>query len=67
MLRQTLVVIALLLAQGCAHVPAYERESLAHPTMTTDDLARASEQHVRSVHEGAIGGGTAAGGGCGCN
>lgn len=54
-------------ADGCAHVPAYEREKLAHPTMTTDDLARPSEDHVRAVQEGAVGGGDATGGGCGCN
>ena len=56
-----------LAADGCAHVPAYEREKLAHPTMTTDDLARPSEDHVRAVQEGAVGGGDATGGGCGCN
>jgi hypothetical protein len=56
-----------LAADGCAHVPAYEREKLAHPTMTTEDLARPSEDHVRAVQEGAVGGGDASGGGCGCN
>ena len=52
---------------GCTHVAAYERERLAHESMTTSDLARSSEEHVRAVQEGAVGGGTAAGGGCGCN
>jgi hypothetical protein len=52
---------------GCAQVPAYERGQLAHPTMTTSDLARWSEEHTRAVHEGAAGGGFSAGGGCGCN
>jgi hypothetical protein len=52
---------------GCAHVPPYERERLAHPSMVTSDPARSSEQHMRSVQEGAIGGGATAGGGCGCN
>jgi hypothetical protein len=52
---------------ACAHVAAYERGSLAHPTMKTSDLAPPSEEHTRSVQEGATGGGTAAGGGCGCN
>jgi hypothetical protein len=56
-----------LAASGCAHVPAYEREKLAHPMMTTEDLARASEDHVRAVQEGAVGGGDSSGGGCGCN
>ena len=52
---------------GCAHVPPYERERLAHPSMVTSDLTPSSEQHMRSIQEGAIGGGAAAGGGCGCN
>ena len=52
---------------ACAHVPAYDRAQLAHPTMTTTDLSRSAEEHVRAVQEGAIGGGFAAGGGCGCN
>jgi hypothetical protein len=52
---------------GCAHVPAYERAQLAHPTMTTSDLTRSAEDHVRAIQEGATGGGFSAGGGCGCN
>ena len=35
--------------------------------MTSADLARAGEEHVRAVQEGASGGGSTAGGGCGCN
>jgi uncharacterized membrane protein YgcG len=58
---------ALLILSGCAHVAPYERERLAHSTMTTEDVSRASESHVRSVHEGAVGGGSSSGGGCGCN
>jgi hypothetical protein len=67
--RVALLVVSssLLLAAGCAHVAPYERGRLAHPSMTTDDVARASEEHVRAVQEGAIGGGGSAGGGCGCN
>jgi hypothetical protein len=56
-----------LASYGCAHVAPYERENLAHATMTTADPARPSEDHVRSVQEGAAGGGTKSGGGCGCN
>jgi hypothetical protein len=52
---------------GCAHVAPYERENLAHATMAAADPARPSEDHVRSVQEGAVGGGTTSGGGCGCN
>jgi hypothetical protein len=61
------LVLLLVIAGGCAHVAPYERERLAHPTMVTSDLARASEDHVRAVHEGAVGGEASAGGGCGCN
>jgi hypothetical protein len=59
--------VLLLPSAACAHVAAYERGSLAHPTMTTADIAPPSEEHVRAVQEGAIGGGGSAGGGCGCN
>jgi hypothetical protein len=63
------LLVALLgaVATGCARVAPYERERLAHPTMSSGDLARPSEEHMRSVHEGAIGGGSSVGGGCGCN
>jgi len=52
---------------ACTHVAPYERGSLAHPTMTTADIVSPSEEHVRAVQEGAIGGAASAGGGCGCN
>lgn len=52
---------------GCTPVAAYERGKLAHPSMSTSDIAGPGEEHVRAVHEGAIGGSVAAGGGCGCN
>jgi hypothetical protein len=52
---------------SCVHVQPYERAQLAHPTMTTSDVSRTAEDHVRSVQEGAMGGGFSAGGGCGCN
>ena len=52
---------------GCAGAAPYERGKLAHSTMTTDDLARSSEEHVRAVQEGATGGSIGVGGGCGCN
>lgn len=62
-----LVVVFSVGASGCAGVPAYDRAKLAHPTMTTADFAGPGEEHMRSVQEGAIGGGFEAGGGCGCN
>ena len=60
-------LVLLLPCVGCAHVAAYERGALAHPSMTTSDIAPPSETHVRAVQEGAVGGGGSAGGGCGCN
>jgi hypothetical protein len=60
--------MAVLLATvGCAHVKPYERGRLAHPTMLLGDLARPGAAHVHAIHEGAIGGGSGAEGGCGCN
>jgi hypothetical protein len=52
---------------GCAHVEAYDRSKLAHPTMTTTDISGPGEEHVRAVQEGATGGSIGVGGGCGCN
>jgi hypothetical protein len=53
---------------ACVHVAPYERGTLAHPTMTTDDMSTGLDEHVRAVSEGAEGGGLGGGGGgCGCN
>ena len=52
---------------ACSGAAPYERGKLAHPTMTTGDLASPAEEHVRAVQEGATGGSVAVGGGCGCN
>jgi Flp pilus assembly protein TadB len=53
---------------GCVgHVAAWEREKLAHPTMTVDELSNGLDGHVRAVSEGATGGVSGSGGGCGCN
>lgn len=52
---------------GCVKVAPYERGTLAHPTMTPDDVAIGIDEHVRTVSEGASGGLAGAGGGCGCN
>lgn len=55
------------LATGCASVASYERGTLAHPTMTADDVSTSFDEHVRAVSEGATGGFAGGGGGCGCN
>lgn len=52
---------------GCARVPPYRRELLAHPTMLLTSPAGAAESHVYAIQEGASGGGSGAEGGCGCN
>ena len=55
-------------ATGCgAGVKAFEREKLAHPTMTAEEISFGLDGHVRAVSEGATGGLGGGGGGCGCN
>jgi hypothetical protein len=66
-LRLLALAFVLLACTDCAGVPAYARGRLAHPTMAMSDPAGVGEQHVRAIHEGAVGGGFEAGGGCGCN
>ena len=61
------LLASLLASTGCAPVAAYDRGRLAHPTMSTADVAGTAEAHVRTVHEGATGGSLGVGGGCGCN
>jgi hypothetical protein len=65
-----LVSLALLLglaSVACAPVAPYERGILAHPTMTPEDVAIGLDAHVRAISEGASGGLSGGGGGCGCN
>jgi hypothetical protein len=62
-----LTTLVLLLATGCTHVPAFQRGRLAHPTMLLQETAGPGEAHVYAIHEGAVGGGAAVEGGCGCN
>ncbi len=62
------IVLCALSSTACVHVAPYERGTLAHPTMSTDDMATGLDEHVRAVSEGAEGGGLGGGGGgCGCN
>ena len=62
-----LIVSLAALGVACAPVAPYERGTLAHPTMTTEDLSTGLDAHVRAVSEGASGGLGGGGGGCGCN
>jgi hypothetical protein len=53
---------------GCAHVAPYERGTLAHPTMSASDTYTTPlAEHVEDISEGATGGLSGGGGGCGCN
>lgn len=52
---------------ACTHVAPYERGRLAHPTMAPTPEEEPAVDHVHAVHEGATGGGTLVGSGCGCN
>jgi hypothetical protein len=57
-----------LASTACVSVAPYERGNLAHPTMTGGDaMSSAIDEHVRAVSEGAKGGLSGGGGGCGCN
>jgi hypothetical protein len=52
---------------GCAVVPRYEREVLAHPAMNPDAMSERAARRFHFAREAASGGdGLAAGGGCGC-
>lgn len=53
---------------GCVSVAPYERGVLAHPTMSAEDpYTTPLAGHVQAVSEGAAGGVSGSGGGCGCN
>ena len=71
MLKKGLMAAAAIAASfvitGCSHVAPYERGTLAHPTMSADDMSSGVDEHVRAVSEGATGGFGGGGGGCGCN
>jgi len=55
------------LTAACTHVAPYERGKLAHPTMGDGMGDGPAAEHVYAVHEGAVGGGSVAESGCGCN
>jgi len=54
---------------GCESVRPWERELLARPEMAwePDPLDAALHQHIHFSKEGSLDGGSAGGGGCGCN
>lgn len=53
---------------GCAPVAPWERGNLAKPHMALEPnpTLRALREHTYMSREAALGGGVAAGGGCGC-
>jgi len=66
-LRHASIAAVLLSGTGCAHVAAYERGKLAHPTMAPGDATSVAREHVYAIQEGAMGGTIGAASGCGCN
>lgn len=53
---------------ACVRVKPYQRETHARPIMQDRDKAEQKlETHVHEYREGAIGGSSTGGGGCGCN
>lgn len=64
-----LVVLTVVAASACVRVPAYQRETLAKPSMRQDELALRPmlDGHIWEYREGSIGGTGVGVGGCGCN
>ncbi len=69
MRRLILALLLALLLPGCATVKPWERETLALEDMAwePDPLEAAQRRHVYWSKEGSLPGGSAGGGGCGCN
>ena len=67
--RFKFLLLTVAVAAGCAPVAPYQRGYLARPDMSFEDSpghARAIEK-TYSAKEGASGGASVGGGGCGCN
>ncbi len=64
-----LVLVTLASLGGCVTVHPYEREYLTRPSMdtTSESDEMSFQEHVHDSREGATGGGSSTGGGCGCN
>ena len=62
-------LVGLLSLCGCASVKPWERETLALQDMAwdPDELEAAQRAHMFWSKEGSLSGGSAGGGGCGCN
>ncbi|MEC7546925.1 MAG: hypothetical protein CSH37_10185 [Thalassolituus sp.] len=59
----------ILMATACTTVQPWERGSLAQDMMAwqADAMKGSLDNHIHFAKEGTSGGGSAAGGGCGCN
>jgi len=68
-IRILMLVLLVCMLQGCTHVEAWERGTLARPEMALepDGLDAALDDHVYFSKEASSGGNRASGGGCGCN
>ncbi|MEM7607433.1 MAG: DUF4266 domain-containing protein [Myxococcota bacterium] len=61
--------LLLFVCSACVSVAPYERETLAEPGMEAghEDAEMEFRAHVHDSREGATGGHSSTGGGCGCN
>jgi len=64
-----LFAIGVFASTGCAPVKPWERDTLARPDMAwePDPQEAALESHIHFSKEASLPGGSAGGGGCGCN
>jgi hypothetical protein len=69
LMKMILSLMCLMLLSSCANVPQIDRGVLAKRIMQFDPHPEETifQDEVRAFREGAIGGGKAVGGGCGCN
>ncbi|MEK9711353.1 MAG: DUF4266 domain-containing protein [Thalassolituus sp.] len=67
--RAVLLSLLALTVTGCSTVEPWERGHLAQDVMAwqIDPLKASLDNHINFSKEGTSGGGSAAGGGCGCN
>ncbi len=69
MTKYGLLIAAIVLISSCTTVSPWQRGTLAKPEMAwqPDPLESSLNGHIYFAKEAAFGGGSAAGGGCGCN
>jgi hypothetical protein len=69
MKRLVLLMACVLVAAGCSSVKPWQKGNLAKPAMAFDYDPQQTrfEEHIYHSKEGASGGASVGGGGCGCN